>query len=116
MANGHTEEGIVFGRRCKLASGIAIAALVLVAGPGSGAAIAGQPPDWQKALTARSQALDHKYRLDKYAASIAHRYHLGVATRTAASTGAPDWLKALIVRSDALDREYGLGAYATIRK
>ena len=107
----------MFGRPCTLARGIAIAAAVLVVAPASGMAAAGPPPDWKKALHARSEALDHRYRLDTYAAAIAERYHLGVVRRTASSTaGAPDWLRALIVRSDALDRQYGLGPYANVGK
>ncbi len=99
-----------------LARGLVLVVVALALGVSTGAALAAQPPDWQKALNARSKALDQKYRLDKYANMVARKYHFGASARTTASAGAPDWLKALIVRSDALDREYGLGAYATARK
>ena len=100
----------------RLARGLVLVVVALALGVSSGGALAAQPPDWQTALNIRSSALDHKYRLDTYASTLARRYHLGGSTRTSASVGAPVWLTALIVRSDALDREYGLGAYATARK
>jgi hypothetical protein len=99
----------MFGRR--VIRGLVLVVLAIAIGANAGAALASQPPDWQKALNVRSQALDHRYKLDRYAATLARKYHLG-STRTSASAGAPDWLKALVVRSDALDRAYGLGAYA----
>jgi hypothetical protein len=114
VASGETEEDIVFGKR--FARGLVLVVVALALGVSSGAALAAQPPDWQKALSVRSKALDHKYRLDKYASMLARRYHLGGSTRTSASTAAPDWLTALIERSDALDRAYGLGPYARARK
>jgi hypothetical protein len=106
----------VFGKRFGFATRIVVAAVVLVIGVSTGAALAAQPPDWQKALNVRSKALDHRYDLDRYAITLVRKYHLGGPTRTAASATAPEWLKALIVRSDALDRRYGLGAYATAGK
>jgi hypothetical protein len=106
-----TEEDIMFGTRVGFVGRIIVIALVLVVGVGTGASFADGPPDWQKALTIRSKGLDHLYRLDTYANTIARRYHLDVSTRTSASA-APAWLKALVVRSDALDRAYHLGAYA----
>jgi hypothetical protein len=112
VASGETEEDIVFGKR--FARGLVLVVVALALGVSSGAALAAQPPDWQKALNVRSKALDHKYRLDKYASMLARRYHLGGSTR--ASAAAPDWLTALIARSDALDRAYGLGPYASARK
>lgn len=104
----------MFGKR--VIRGLVLVVLAIAIGANAGAALAAQPPDWQKALNIRSKGLDHKYGLDKYAATLARRYHLGGSTRTSASTGAPDWLKALIVRSDALDRMYGLGVYAHAKK
>jgi hypothetical protein len=114
VASRDIEEDIVFGKR--FARGLVLVVVALALGVSTGAAFAAQPPDWQKALNVRSKALDHKYRLDKYAGTLARRYHLGGSTRTSASAGAPDWLTALVVRSDALDREYGLGPYAGARK
>ena len=63
-------------------------------------ATADATPEWAKALIARSDALDRKYRLGSYAQQ-----------RTTADA-TPEWTAALNTRSEALDRKYRLGKYA----
>jgi hypothetical protein len=60
-------------------------------------------PAWEKALMARSDALNRHYGLGKYA---------GKRTKTARQNAMPDWKRALIARSEALNRHYKLGKYA----
>jgi hypothetical protein len=62
-----------------------------------------ETPAWEKALMARSDALNRHYGLGKYA---------GTRTKTARQAEMPAWEKALMARSDALNRHYGLGKYA----
>jgi hypothetical protein len=79
----------------------ALAAIAL-----STTALAGRTADmpaWEKALMARSDALNRQYGLGKYA---------GTRTKTARQNAMPDWKRALIARSDALNRHYKLGKYA----
>jgi hypothetical protein len=58
-------------------------------------------PGWRTALEIRSDALNQKYGLGRYAVRKA------AATAT---TTQPEWLRALEERSAALDQKYGLGA------
>jgi hypothetical protein len=60
-------------------------------------------PAWEKALMARSDALNRYYGLGKYA---------GTRTKSVRQDAVPDWKRALIARSDALNRHYKLGKYA----
>ena len=62
-----------------------------------------ETPAWEKALMARSDALNRYYGLGKYA---------GTRTKTARRAEMPAWEKALMARSDALNRRYKLGKYA----
>jgi hypothetical protein len=57
-------------------------------------------PDWLKALMARSEEMNRRYGLGKY------------AKRTSQRASAPAWLVALNARSEALNKRYGLGKYA----
>jgi hypothetical protein len=78
-----------------------VAALVLAASaPASRAA---DTPAWEKALLARSDALNRYYGLGKYA---------GARTKSLRQSAMPAWKRALIARSDALNRYYKLGKYA----
>jgi hypothetical protein len=54
---------------------------------------------WALGLAARSDALDRKYGLGRYAPG-------------GDCADIPDWIRALILRSDAMNRRGGLGAYA----
>jgi hypothetical protein len=60
-------------------------------------------PAWEKALMARSEALNRYYGLGEYA---------GTRTKSIRRAAVPAWEKALMARSEALNRHYGLGAYA----
>jgi hypothetical protein len=60
-------------------------------------------PAWEKALLARSDALNRYYGLGKYA---------GGRTKSVRHAAMPAWKRALIARSDALNRHYKLGTYA----
>jgi hypothetical protein len=65
------------------------------------AAHATQQPAWQRALATRSDALDRKYHLGRYAVPRA------VTARTS-----PAWYRALELRSEALNERYGLRGFA----
>lgn len=58
-------------------------------------------PAWEQALMARSDALNKRDHLGRYAIPASVR-----------STRTPAWLRALERRSDALNRAYRLGRYA----
>ena len=62
-----------------------------------------ETPAWEKALMARSDALNRQYGLGKYA---------GTRTKSGHRAETPAWEKALMARSDALNRHYKLGKYA----
>jgi hypothetical protein len=58
-------------------------------------------PQWQRALHARSAALDQQYRLGRFAIPA-----------SATTTTTPDWLLALEMRSRALNARYRSGTFA----
>ena len=62
-----------------------------------------ETPAWEKALMARSDALNRYYGLGKYA---------GTRTKASRQAEVPAWEKAIMARSDALNRRYKLGKYA----
>jgi hypothetical protein len=78
---------------------IVVAVLIVAIGAATAVAGAAEKPGWQKALNARSDALNREYGLGEYA-----RSRLG--------TSDSGWQEALRVRSEELNREYGLGTYA----
>jgi hypothetical protein len=78
---------------------IVVAVLMVAIGATAGVAGAVQESGWQKALSARSDALNREYGLGEFASST-----LG--------TSDSGWQQALRVRSEALNRAYGLGRYA----
>jgi hypothetical protein len=55
---------------------------------------------WELGLLARSDALNRRYGLGRYASG-------------GACADIPDWFRALVIRSDAMNRLNGLGPYAT---
>jgi hypothetical protein len=65
-----------------------------------------ETPAWEKALIARSDALNRYYGLGEYA---------GTRTKSARRAERPAWEKALMARSEGLNRYYGLGEYASSR-
>jgi hypothetical protein len=75
---------------------LVVAAIAITIGAGVTGAV--EDPAWEKALMARSEALNEKHGLGD--------------TRTVASTGTPQWHRALRIRSEALNERYGLGRYA----
>ncbi|HEU5363176.1 MAG TPA: hypothetical protein VFU56_07515 [Gaiellaceae bacterium] len=81
----------------KLAATALVCAVALTS---TATALAGQPA-WERALVARSDALNRHYHLGGYA-----------VPRTLTARTTPAWLNALEVRSRALDERYGLGRTA----
>jgi hypothetical protein len=82
---------------------VAVLALALTAAAvfaGGGRAATGQTGDeqWLKAVTLRSEALNHMYGLGERATAV-----------DTASAVEPAWLGALRIRSEALNTLYGLG-------
>jgi hypothetical protein len=94
----------------RLGPGIVIVLAGLVASVAIAATAFGskssETPAWEKALMARSDALNRHYRLGKYT---------GTRTRSARHAEMPPWEKAIMARSDALNRRYKLGKYAGTR-
>jgi hypothetical protein len=113
--------------------GLVLAAVATAVILSAALAARAEQPAWQRALAARSDALNRVHRLGPYrslgapgpgwlqalaarseALNRAHGIGTGgQARRTAAAEAG--WLRALAVRSDALNREYRLGEYATSR-
>jgi hypothetical protein len=71
------------------------------------AATAGHRPEptWERALFARSRALDRQYRLGSFR-PLARGLHLTTTQRDS------QWLRALQLRSQGLDRVHHLGSFA----
>jgi len=92
------------GKRVSIGTSIATVVAVSVATIGAGAAIAGstEPPAWQKAVHARSEALNQKYGLGDRASAP-------LSASSLSSVAQPDWLRALQLRSEAMNQRYGLG-------
>lgn len=85
----------------KIRKGSILIALAFMAMIGTGAAVsAGSDDQREKALEARSEALNEQYGLGAYAP---------VAAGSAAATPEPAWVRALRLRSEALNRQHGLG-------
>src|SRR4029077_16660062 len=61
-----------------------------------------EAPAWQKALHARSAALNQKY-------GLGHRASAPLSASSVSSVAQPDWLRALQLRSEAMNHRYGLG-------
>ena len=93
----------MFGKRVSIGTSIATVVAVSVATIGAGAAIAGstEPPAWQKAVHARSEALNQKYGLGDRASAP-------LSASSLSSVAQPDWLRALQLRSEAMNHRYGL--------
>lgn len=89
----------MFGKTFGIGAGIVAALLVAAIAIPTFAVGSVEQPAFQKALSARSDALNREYGLGRYA-------------RPATRATAPGWMQGLIVRSDALNRRYGLGEYA----
>jgi hypothetical protein len=93
--------------RNRLGLGIVVVLAGLVAGVAFAATAVGstssETPAWEKAIMVRSDALNRRYKLGKYA---------GTRTKTARQAEMPAWEKAIMARSDALNRRYKLGKYA----
>jgi hypothetical protein len=117
------------GMRFGIGTGIILAVLVIPLGI---AAAGTDQPGWQKALNARSEALNLKYGLGNPALrtlsltspgwqqgltarseGLNRKYGLGGGTIRTLSVASPGWQQGLKARSDALNRAYGLGTYAT---
>jgi hypothetical protein len=94
----------MFGKRVSIGTSVATVLAVSVATIGAGAAIAGstEAPAWQKALHARSAALNQKYGLGDRASAP-------LTASSLSSVAQPDWLRALQLRSEAMNHRYGLG-------
>jgi hypothetical protein len=86
------------------ARGQILIASTFVALVGAGAAVSGGgDPGWQKALGARSEALNEQYGLGVRAP---------VAAESALASSEPAWIRALRLRSEPQNRQYKLGEYA----
>ena len=94
----------MFGKRVSIGTSVATVLAVSVVAIGAGAATAGgtEPPAWQKALHARSEALNQKYGLGQPGVCCAERIQRLECPQ-------PDWLRALQLRSEAMNHRYGLG-------
>lgn len=81
-----------------------VGAILVVAGLavtiGATSALSGDDPQWMKALTARSEALNRQHGAGEYS-----------TTQVRIS---PDWIRGLAARSEALNRRYGLGRHARL--
>ena len=94
----------MFGKRVSIGTSVAVVLAVSVVAIGAGAASAGgsEPPAWQKALHARSEALNQKYGLGE-------RSSAALSASSVSSVPQPDWLRALQLRSEAMNHRYRLG-------
>ena len=93
----------MFGKRVSIGTSVVTVLAVSVVAIGAGAASAGgsEPPAWQKALHARSEALNQKYGLGE-------RSSAALSASSVSSVPQPDWLRALQLRSEAMNHRYGL--------
>jgi hypothetical protein len=92
-------------RRTLVATTLASLTLMLAAGVSDGATTARHSlPAWERALIARSRALDRRDHLGSY-------QPIGAGLVPAGHN--PSWLRALDLRSIALDRRYHLGSFTS---
>jgi hypothetical protein len=93
----------MFGTRVSMGTSVATTLAVSVITIGAGVTIAGgaEPPPWQKALHARSEALNQRY-------GLGDRASVPLSASNVSSVPQPDWLRALQLRSEAMNRRYGL--------
>jgi hypothetical protein len=123
--------GSTIGKRFGIGAGVVLASLVVAIGASAGT---GQP-GWQKALHARSEALNQEYGLGDHALgtlgvsgsdwrgglrarSEALNQKYGLAGHVLGTLAArrAGWQRALGLRSDGLNRVYGLGSYASAHR